>query len=89
LDARLLVPAGDAVVSYDGALKQARKVGAANADDAGAMALFCDGVLQILVGAVSPKLVWEGAQAKGMSALELHDLCHSHPSAVYDLMWEV
>jgi hypothetical protein len=51
------------------------QVGPANATDAQAMAMFCETTMQILVGAFSPRLVWEGARKAGMTALELHNLC--------------
>lgn len=73
--------------TYEGSLHQARNVGAANADDAGVMAMFCESVLQPLVGAASPRLVWDGAQARGMTTLELNKLCLSDPAAVHELMW--
>jgi len=73
--------------TYDETLAQARKVGNANADDAGAMALYCADILQFIVGAASPKLVWEGAQRRGMTHLELARLAQSNPTAVHDLMW--
>lgn len=63
------------------------KVGAANATDAGVMAQFCDSTLQILVGAASPQLVWEGAQKRNMTALELLALANEDPHAVHELMW--
>lgn len=75
------------MTAYHAALAAANKAGAANASDTEVMALFCDTVLQQLVGAASPQLVWEGAQTKGMTALELHNLCHTDPNAVHDLMW--
>ena len=74
--------------SYGSVLAAAKRVGAANASDAEAMALFCDGPLQLLAGAVSPKLVWEGAQKRGLSTLELGRLSSSDVHAVGDLMWE-
>jgi hypothetical protein len=74
-------------MSYQSALTAAKKVGAANATDAGVMALFCATSLQILVGAAGPKLVWEGAQKKRMSALDLAKLATNDPKAVHDLMW--
>lgn len=74
-------------MTYDQALTEARKVGAAHATDAGAMALFCDANLQILVGAVSPQLVWEGAQRKGLTFRELAHLAGTDPMAVSNLMW--
>lgn len=73
--------------TYQTALTRARKVGASRAVDSGVMALFCDSTLQILVGAASPKLVWEGAQKQGLTALQLAELANRDPAAVHDLMW--
>lgn len=71
--------------TYEQALAAARKVGNANA---GAMALYCADILQFMVGAASPKLVWEGAQKAGMTHLELGLLAQNDPDAVHDLMWD-
>lgn len=57
-----------ALQAYDAA-------GAAHATDAQLMAAFCEDDLQILMGAFSPRLVWEGAQARGMTTLQLARLC--------------
>jgi hypothetical protein len=57
------------------ALTAGRKAGAANATDRQVMAMFCEDTMQILVGAFSPRLVWEGAQKAGLTALKLHNLC--------------
>lgn len=73
--------------TYQEALTAARKVGAAQASDEGVMAQFCDSSLQLLVGAVSPRLVWEGARKRGLTALQLARLASSNPVAVHDLMW--
>lgn len=75
------------MAGYKAALAAAKKVGASRATDAGAMALFCDTTLQFMVGAASPELVWEGAQKKRMTALQLHNLAAKNPAAVHDLMW--
>lgn len=64
-----------------------RKVGASRADDAAVMAGFCADDLQILVGAASPQLVWEGAQRAGLTTLQLAELCNTDPAAVHELMW--
>jgi hypothetical protein len=69
------------------AVQRLRKVGAAKADDAALMAGFCSQDLQVLVGAVSPQLVWEGAQKAGMKTRELVALCAS-PADVQALMWK-
>lgn len=73
--------------AYTDALAAANKAGSANATDPGVMAQFCDTTLQMLVGAASPELVWDGAQSKGMTALELHNLAATDPVAVHELMW--
>lgn len=72
---------------YDRELATARRMGAANATDVGLMALFCEHSLQMVVGAVSPRLVFNGAQDAGMTALELTRLASTDPGAVADLMW--
>ncbi|MEU9405793.1 hypothetical protein AB0E08_08810 [Streptomyces sp. NPDC048281] len=77
--------AGDS--PYEKTLAAARKAGASHAGDAGVMALFCADTLQILLGALSPELVWEGAQRRGLSAAALVSLCASDPQAVCDLQW--
>ena len=72
------------------AWQAAMKVGAANATDAQLMALFCADTLQILVGAFSPQLVWEGAQKAGLTALQLASLCEGPGRdlrALDNLMW--
>ncbi|MFI6086049.1 hypothetical protein ACIBBB_34795 [Streptomyces sp. NPDC051217] len=73
--------------AYDKALAKAAMVGVRNADNASLMAGFCDGALQLAVGAVSPRLVWEGAQRRGMTAKELCRLAGKDPLAVAGLMW--
>ena len=75
------------MISYHDALAAAAKVGSSNATDEGVMAQFCATSLQIHVGAASPKLVWEGAQKKGMTAIELATLATRDPNAVHELMW--
>lgn len=74
-------------MTYQEELKAANKVGSAKATDAGVMAQFCATSLQTLVGAAAPELVWEGAQKKGMTALELVTLATNKPAAVHELMW--
>ena len=74
-------------MDYQQTLSVARKAGAAQASDAGLMALFCDTSLQRLVGAASPELVWNGAQTTGMTALELATLATYNPAATHELMW--
>lgn len=75
------------MTSYDQTLKTAKTVGTSHANDAQLMALFCDGALQTLCGAVSPALVWQGAQTKGLSTQELASLANSDAMEVAELMW--
>lgn len=51
------------------------------------MALFLDSSAQVLLGAVSPQLIWEGAQKKSLTTRELVALIHQDPDAARDLMW--
>lgn len=74
-------------MTYDDALAEASRKGVARCGDAAAMASFCENTIQILVGAVSPRLVWEGARKKKMTFVELAELCNRDPRAVADLMW--
>jgi hypothetical protein len=72
--------------TYDDALARYRKIGASKADDAALMAAFCEHDLQILVGAVSPRLVWSGAQKQQLRTKQLAAMT-TDPLAVSDLMW--
>jgi hypothetical protein len=63
-----------ALLGYDAA-------GAGRASDAQLMAAFCEHDLPVLMGAFSPRLVWEGAQARGMTTLELARLCAPETAA--------
>lgn len=74
-------------MTYERALEEARLVGVGVCSDKAAMAAFCDSLIQIMCGAVSPKLVWEGAIKSGMTGIELHRLAGEKPAAVADLMW--
>jgi hypothetical protein len=74
--------------AYGEALVAVEKVGGSRCSDAEAMALFCDTSLQLLVGAVSPRLVWSGAQARGLTFRELTKIVHDNPLAVNSLQWE-
>jgi hypothetical protein len=70
------------------ALAAERRVGAANATDPQLMAGFCYDTLQILVGAFSPQMVWEGAQKAGLTTAQLLRLCHDRDlAALDDLQW--
>lgn len=74
-------------ISYEKALAQARVVGAGKADNEGQIAQLCESVLPSMCGAVSPKLVFEGAIKKGMRATEFSRLMASDPLAIADLQW--
>ncbi len=74
-------------MTYEQALKEARSRGAVQQSDAALMAGYCDQALQLVVGAASPKLVWEGAQKKQMTTRELIHLAQTDPRAVHELMW--
>jgi hypothetical protein len=73
--------------SYETALAAGKRIGARRADDNALMALFCDGPLQHLVGAVSPELVWDGAQKQQLTTQQLAALANSDVMAVSDLQW--
>ncbi|WP_405391043.1 hypothetical protein OG596_26240 [Streptomyces sp. NBC_01102] len=49
--------------------------------------MFCAYNVQTLVGAVSPKLVFEGALKQGLAVHDLIALCANDPGAVHNLMW--
>lgn len=78
----------DEGTSFARELTAGNRIGAANATDAQNMAMFCDTTMQFMVGAFSPRLVWEGAQKAGLTALQLHKLCHEkNLRAIDDLQW--
>jgi hypothetical protein len=73
--------------AYDKALAEAERVGTKHASDRAVMAQFCQANIHHLIGAVSPQLVWEGAQKKGLTFLEFGRLCSRDPMAVEALQW--
>lgn len=75
------------MADYETTLARAKKIGAANADNDESIALFCHGPLQTLCGAVSPKLVFEGAVKTGLDYREFGRLASTSPTAISDLMW--
>lgn len=75
------------MIRYEDALAESRRVGAAHADDAGQIAGLCESAVQAVCGAVSPKLVYEGAMKKGLSAKEFGRLLGSDPRAIEALQW--
>lgn len=68
--------------TYEQALAAARRVGAAHADDAGQIAGLCDSTVQILCGAVAPRLVYDGAIKKGLTAVEFSRLLADDCAAI-------
>jgi hypothetical protein len=76
-------------LTYEQALAEGTRVGVGRCSDAAVMAHFCEYNIQILCGAVSPKLVWEGARKKDMTARDLAHLAATDAMAVADLMFSV
>jgi hypothetical protein len=74
-------------MTYEQALAEAKRKGVGKCSDAAAMAAFCDANLQTVVGAVSPRLVWEGAMLKGLTFQQLAHLASRDKMAVSDLQW--
>jgi hypothetical protein len=72
---------GDRGTGFAQALTHAHQVGYAHCSEDEAMAGFCEN-LPFLVGAVSSRLVWEGAVAYGLQAQDLMKIAHDH-----DLAW--
>lgn len=73
--------------AYDKALTEAAERGTSHCSNTALTASICDGPLPVLVGAVSPRLVWEGAQRRGMTAKQLLLLAHRDPMAIEALQW--
>lgn len=74
--------------AYEDALKSGDRKGAVQMTDTEQMAWFCRDVLPALCGAVGPKLVFDGARARGLTTLELNRLAvQGGASAMDDLMW--
>lgn len=74
-------------MNYKSALKAGYKVGAANAEGDAELALACQGI-QLLAGAVSEELVYEGARKRGLTGNQLLKMATEHPLEVEKLMWE-
>lgn len=77
----------DQGTGFAAALQREADTGSGRCDDAAAMAGFLDGCAQVLLGAVSPRLLWEGAQHAGLTNLEMATLVQLHPAVAMDLMW--
>lgn len=74
-------------ITYNQALAEARTKGVGRCSDPAVMAHFCKYNVPMLVGAVGPQLVWEGAQKKGLTFRELAALCNTDVMAVEALQW--
>jgi hypothetical protein len=74
------------IMTYEAALKSGKKIGASNCNETELLAWICSG-LQLTCGAVSPKLVFEGAQKKGLKAKDIAKMVHDNPAAIEELMW--
>lgn len=74
-------------MTYEEALAEGRRVGAGRAADPALMALFCEANIQRAIGAVSPQLMWEGAQKQGLTTRQLLALCEKDPMGAAELMW--
>lgn len=73
------------MTTYEEALKEAKKTGLKNCSDHAAMAAWCENILPYVVGALSPRLVWEGAQKSGMSLKDLNNLAVHAPMSVVEM----
>jgi hypothetical protein len=74
----------DRGTEYAAELTAGSRAGPAHATDAQLMAMFCESIMPFMVGAFSPRLVWEGAQRRGMTALQLHNVCAEKDFATLD-----
>jgi len=72
--------------TYEEFLKSGKKAGAAHCSETELLAWICSG-LQLTCGAVSPKLVFEGARKKGLTAIDIAKLVHDSPLEIEELMW--
>lgn len=74
-------------MTYEEALAEYKERGASRCSDAAAMAAYCENTIHYTVGAVSGRLVWEGAMKQNMTHMELATLSVKDPMEVSDLMW--
>lgn len=72
---------------FAAALQRQATQGASHCDDAAAMAGLLESAAQIMLGGVSPRLLWEGAQHLGLTALEMNALMVKNPQLASELMW--
>jgi hypothetical protein len=74
-------------MTYEQALEEVRIKGTAHCGDQAYMAQFVAANIQTLIGAVTPQLIWEGAQKLGLTTRQLVDLCATDKLAAAELMW--
>ena len=75
------------MATYQETLRSANRKPVSQQTEAELMAGWCDSVLQIAYGAYSPRLVWEGAQKRGMTTLQLNQAAERDRSILDDLMF--
>lgn len=74
--------------AYTLALAGTRRKGVVASTDAELMAGLLDSTLQIMAGALSPELVWNGAQKAGLTAARVMELVTGPDLPALDnLMW--
>lgn len=74
-------------MTYQEALAEAHDVGVSKCSDPALMASFLDANAQILIGAVSPELMWDGAQKTHLTTKALVSLINKDPIEAAELMW--
>jgi hypothetical protein len=72
---------------YRQCLKSGRKRGAANAERDELLAMVLESTAQLMLGAVSPELIFKGCLAEGIFAREVTDLMCTAPERVEALQW--
>ena len=77
------------MTEYERALRRGKRHGAVRCDDSALMALVLDSTAQLLCGAVSSRLVWDGAQKVGMTSMQLAELMNYRPCEIEELQWSV
>ncbi|NUS82700.1 MAG: hypothetical protein HOY75_08100 [Streptomyces sp.] len=74
-------------VTWEQALAEAEQRGVRHCSQPAQMAVFCEAAMHHTVGAVSPRLIWEGAMRQGMTLTNLGRLAVDDPIACSELMW--
>jgi hypothetical protein len=73
-------------MTYEQALQSAIK-NSGRMNDEETLALMLDCSIQVTCGAVSPKLIYEGARRKGLTAKDIHVMVKRNPAEVEALQW--